>query len=300
MYDDDVPPPLLLSSSSKYTKVAKYPTRNIKTPIVLVYGGSDSLVDITVMLRELPRQTVATEIPHYEHLDFLWARDVNSQVFQHVFDALESFTGAEHTKEEYERYRNARRSSLSASSFFRRHTQRNSDTALDSDVSTAAGTGSATEEGPTVEHREIVDGDARDERTGSPERVSSSHRHIPQLHESAIPSPNRDSLRARPRNTRASVAENDYTCHSPSSTRSLLSQDGVAEEGLDGSIHQDDEEVPAQLRTPKRRGTGGSHMSIESITKGGRGISLGAGKQGRIPGPELVDDVHVLVLTFNS
>ena len=112
MYDDDVQPPLLLSTSSKYTKVAKYPTRNIKTPIVLVYGGSDSLVDIKVMLRELPSQTVATEIPHYEHLDFLWARDVDAQVFQHVFDALESFTGAEHTPEEYERYHSARVTSL--------------------------------------------------------------------------------------------------------------------------------------------------------------------------------------------
>ncbi|EON99560.1 putative sterol esterase tgl1 protein [Phaeoacremonium minimum UCRPA7] len=125
MYDDEAP----LRSSSKYTKVARYPTRNIRTPIVLVYGGSDSLVDIRVMLRELPRQTVATEIPHYEHLDFLWARDVDVQVFQHVFDALESFTGAEHSKEEYARYRSARHQSLSASASFRRHVGNNSDVA---------------------------------------------------------------------------------------------------------------------------------------------------------------------------
>jgi lysosomal acid lipase/cholesteryl ester hydrolase len=119
MYDDDVHPPISLSSSKKYTRVPKYPTRNIRTPIVLVYGGSDSLVDIKVMLRELPKQTVATEIRHYEHLDFLWARDVDSQVFPHVFDALESFTGAEHTKEEYDRYRTARHNtSLSVSQSF--------------------------------------------------------------------------------------------------------------------------------------------------------------------------------------
>lgn len=134
MFDDDVQPPLSLSS--KYTKVAKYPTRNIRTPIVLVYGGSDSLVDIKVMLRELPRKTVATEIPHYEHLDFLWARDVDSQVFPHVFDALESFTGAEHTKEEYERYRSARHTSLSASSSFRRYEHRGSDI-VESDIGSA-------------------------------------------------------------------------------------------------------------------------------------------------------------------
>lgn len=114
MYDDDVHPPLfspLSSRSQRYTKVARYPTRNIKTPIVLVYGGSDSLVDIKAMMKELPSQTVANEVPHYEHLDFLWARDVAEMVFGHVFDALESFTGAEHTREEYERYRVKRETS---------------------------------------------------------------------------------------------------------------------------------------------------------------------------------------------
>jgi len=115
MYDDDVQPVMALGSVSKYTKVAKFPTRNIKTPIVLVYGGSDSLVDIDVMLKELPPHTVATEIPHYEHLDFLWAREVDTLVFPHVFDALESFCDAEHSKEEYERYRSARHQSLGAS-----------------------------------------------------------------------------------------------------------------------------------------------------------------------------------------
>ena len=112
MYDDDVQPVVSLGSVSKYTKVAKFPTRNIKTPIVLLYGGSDSLVDINVMLKELPPHTVATEIPHYEHLDFLWAREVDTLVFPHVFDALESFCDAEHSKEEYERYRSARHASL--------------------------------------------------------------------------------------------------------------------------------------------------------------------------------------------
>jgi lysosomal acid lipase/cholesteryl ester hydrolase len=114
MYDDDVQPVVSLSSVSKYTKVAKFPTRNIKTPIVLVFGGSDSLVDINVMLKELPSHTVVTEIPHYEHLDFLWAREVDTLVFPHVFDALESFCDAEHSKEEYDRYRSARHASLGA------------------------------------------------------------------------------------------------------------------------------------------------------------------------------------------
>ena len=93
MYDDEVQAPLSVTNGSKYYKPAKYPTRNIRTPIVLLYGGSDSLVDIKVMLKELPRHTVATEIPHYEHLDFLWAADVHRLVYPHVLSALEFHSG---------------------------------------------------------------------------------------------------------------------------------------------------------------------------------------------------------------
>ncbi|KAL2426464.1 putative lipase C16A3.12c [Exophiala dermatitidis] len=88
MYDDDSSSKFSIGARNRYYKVAKFPTRNIRTPIVLVYGGSDSLVDIRIMLKELPRHTIAAEIPHYEHLDFLWAQDVHTQVFPHVLDAL--------------------------------------------------------------------------------------------------------------------------------------------------------------------------------------------------------------------
>jgi lysosomal acid lipase/cholesteryl ester hydrolase len=93
MYDDEAPNPIN-SNRTKYYKVAKFPTKNIKTPILLVYGGSDSLVDINVMLKELPRHTIAKEIPHYEHLDFLWASSVDQLVFPHVFEALKEYTGS--------------------------------------------------------------------------------------------------------------------------------------------------------------------------------------------------------------
>jgi lysosomal acid lipase/cholesteryl ester hydrolase len=94
MYDDEAPNPMT-SNRGKYYKVAKFPTKNIKTPIVLVYGGSDSLVDINIMLKELPRHTIAKEIPHYEHLDFLWASNVDQLVFPHVFEALDEYTGSD-------------------------------------------------------------------------------------------------------------------------------------------------------------------------------------------------------------
>ena len=99
MYDDDVQAPLSLGASDRYYKVAKFPTRNIKTPIVLVYGGSDSLVDIRVMLEQLPKHTVAKEIPHFEHLDFLWGQDVEYLVFPHVFEALAAHAGRDHLRQ---------------------------------------------------------------------------------------------------------------------------------------------------------------------------------------------------------
>lgn len=94
MYDDDTSNAMSIGASNYYYKVAKFPTKNIKTPIVLVYGGSDSLVDIKVMLKELPRHTYAQEIKHFEHLDFLWAQDVDKLVFPHVFDALGYYSNA--------------------------------------------------------------------------------------------------------------------------------------------------------------------------------------------------------------
>ena len=98
MFDDDVQAPLSLGASDRYYRVAKFPTRNIKTPIVLVYGGSDSLIDIRVMLKELPRHTVAKEVPHFEHLDFLWGQEVERLVFPHVFEALSEYAGRDHMK----------------------------------------------------------------------------------------------------------------------------------------------------------------------------------------------------------
>ncbi|KAH6864969.1 hypothetical protein J4E91_006677 [Alternaria rosae] len=107
MYDDEAPNPIT-SNRSKYYKVAKFPTKNIKTPIVLVYGGSDSLVDINVMLKELPAHTIAKEIPHYEHLDFLWAQSVHTLVFPHVFEALDKFAGSEAAALESQKQRRLR------------------------------------------------------------------------------------------------------------------------------------------------------------------------------------------------
>lgn len=124
MYDDDVQAPLSIGGGSKYYKVARFPTRNIKTPIVLVYGGCDNLVDIKVMLNQLPSHTAAvkvstitswhtipltaSQVPHFEHLDFLWGDDVDKHVFPHVFDALESYADTNRNKEKLFSFRTTR------------------------------------------------------------------------------------------------------------------------------------------------------------------------------------------------
>lgn len=283
MYDDDVHPPISLSSSSKYTKVAKYPTRNIKTPIVLVYGGSDSLVDIKVMLRELPKQTVATEIPHYEHLDFLWARDVDTMVFPHVFDALESFTGAEHTKEEFERYRAARHTSMSAKTSFNigdGARQSSVGDLPDSDVTTSKENGDEGQESEPQSQWKVAGNLPLDEsqpvqnlqNTGLPRQQPTStphqHSHIP------VPSP----LPAR------------------LSGRRQHGRHGSVDEGS-GSDHQSSPDRPAHQtteshggrRTPettptRRRKLGCSGhsagLSLDSVhwTREGKGIALGASR----------------------
>ncbi|WYZ39241.1 hypothetical protein EsH8_III_001155 [Colletotrichum jinshuiense] len=249
MYDDDVHPPVSLSSSSKYTKVAKYPTRNIKTPIVLVYGGSDSLVDIKVMLKELPPQTVATEIPHYEHLDFLWGSDVDVQVFPHVFDALDSFTDALHSKEEYDRYQVARQESLLGSgNAYRGHAQRESDIS----ASEASNAGDDSRNGNGIETPV-----SQNKTRGRP---------------SGIPSPYGTT---RMRTPYAQVA-NDDDSPSPSPDRPP-SRVVEGEDRPDSSLETRESPTSKLKGIGVRRGSGGSHLSLDSMREG-RGISLGTSK----------------------
>ncbi|KAI8681607.1 AB hydrolase-1 domain-containing protein [Fusarium keratoplasticum] len=241
MYDDDVHQPMSVITTSKYSKVAKYPTRNIKTPIVLVYGGSDSLVDIKVMLKELPPQTVATEIPHYEHLDFLWARDVDIQVFQHVFDALDSFTDAEHSKEEYDKYYISRQESLLGSGYAFGYSYRGSE----SESSTLTPSVESQSNGvPLAPHR------AREHSTGIPSPVNTTRARV--------------SLAAG-----TIVDGRPVTPDLPGGGR--LSGRGSPDEG---------HESPTTARikaSAKRRGSNGSNISLDSM-RSGRGISVGASK----------------------
>ena len=75
MYDDDdlevsVPQPRNGSNPSSGPTAycpARFPTKNISSPIVLFYGDSDSLVDINLMLKELPANSIAIPLEVSKH-----------------------------------------------------------------------------------------------------------------------------------------------------------------------------------------------------------------------------------------
>ncbi|KAG9101169.1 hypothetical protein FRC06_003305 [Ceratobasidium sp. 370] len=89
MYDDEVQAPVsFLGKKFYHPAKARFPTRNIVTPIFLLYGEIDSLVDIDVMLAELPKHTTYQGVPNHEHVDMLWGRDVHQVVIPHVLRVL--------------------------------------------------------------------------------------------------------------------------------------------------------------------------------------------------------------------
>lgn len=244
MYDDDVQRPLSIGSVSKYTKVARFPTRNIKTPIVLVYGGSDSLVDINVMLKELPSHTIATEIPHYEHLDFLWARDVATLVFPHVMDALESFSDAEHTKEDYIRYRATRDAST-------HRTLPPPVYASEEDKSPIVDSyASAAKVAPRPGANAVV---------ASKPRVNMG---------SGIPSPNGRRRRM--------LTDDDSSTSTSLNAAHVRTATAIGSEGTG----DDEPSSPAEARLQRtmRSGSSGSNISFDGSSLRGRGITLGVGK----------------------
>ncbi|KAI9047006.1 hypothetical protein LZ554_009080 [Drepanopeziza brunnea f. sp. 'monogermtubi'] len=255
MYDDDVQPALSLSTVNRYTKVAKFPTRNIKTPVILVYGGCDSFMDIDVMLRELPIHTVAIRIPHFEHLDFLWAREVNSLVFPHVFDALESFYDAEHSKEEYERYRRARRASL-ASTTHQLHTR-----PLGEDGSPTYADKAAT---PANGDPNALVVRTKDDGTGNGV-VSEADVSLPTA-----------SMRKRARNQHKAMEESSARGSSPTPNRHIKT---ISVDDESGSGSGEGRSSPTHTHGRRSSSNGSSNISFASLTGDRqRGISLGVGR----------------------
>ncbi|ORX96336.1 alpha/beta-hydrolase [Basidiobolus meristosporus CBS 931.73] len=66
-----------------------FATNQITTPIAMFYGGSDSLCNIDTLKSQLPELQECHEVKHFEHLDFLWARDAKELVYSKVLRILE-------------------------------------------------------------------------------------------------------------------------------------------------------------------------------------------------------------------
>ncbi len=90
MYDDDFISPVARTTVSSY-RPARFPTKNIVTPIVLLYGDTDSLVHIETILSQLPEHAIAKPLRTYEHLDILWGKNVHKDVIPEVLNTLEYF-----------------------------------------------------------------------------------------------------------------------------------------------------------------------------------------------------------------
>lgn len=83
-------PRLPTNTRTRSYRPVRFPTQNITTPIVLVYGTADSLVDIDSMLIELPEHsTTVVTLDGYEHLDVLWGSNIHVDVIPEVVGALQ-------------------------------------------------------------------------------------------------------------------------------------------------------------------------------------------------------------------
>ncbi|KAK9318909.1 Alpha/Beta hydrolase protein [Lipomyces orientalis] len=90
MFDDGISSPLRRYGDAFY-KSTQFPTRNIRSPICLIYGTSDSLLDIDSMLRELPSHVLAIPVKDYEHLDIIWGKEVHYLVIPRVLSVLDKY-----------------------------------------------------------------------------------------------------------------------------------------------------------------------------------------------------------------
>lgn len=67
----------------------EYPLGQIRAPLALFYGGADALPDMDWLLAALrPTLCCVKCIPHYEHLDFVWADDAATLVYGDVVRLL--------------------------------------------------------------------------------------------------------------------------------------------------------------------------------------------------------------------
>ncbi|KAI8889909.1 alpha/beta-hydrolase [Backusella circina FSU 941] len=70
---------------------AKFPTKQITTPIALFYGSADTLVDYDTLTAHLPKLAFVKNIKGWEHMDFLWANGLEKKVYPDIIYLLTHF-----------------------------------------------------------------------------------------------------------------------------------------------------------------------------------------------------------------
>ncbi|CAM9010245.1 unnamed protein product [Wickerhamomyces anomalus] len=103
MYDEGLVSPLtkITSTNLKVHRVAPFPVQTISAPIYLIYGKNDMLIDINPTRAALTscKEIEAIGIDTYEHMDVLWARDVEEKVFKPVIDKIDKYNKQNQTME---------------------------------------------------------------------------------------------------------------------------------------------------------------------------------------------------------
>ncbi|GAM22149.1 hypothetical protein SAMD00019534_053240, partial [Acytostelium subglobosum LB1] len=69
-----------------------YHPGQIQTKFAMFYGGSDTLPNTKLLLEHLPKDksVMVHEVPEYEHLDLIWAKDAHHKVFSKIVKLLNS------------------------------------------------------------------------------------------------------------------------------------------------------------------------------------------------------------------
>ena len=90
MYDDL--PSLMPGTQSPGYKVPVFPTKQIQTPVALMYGGKDTLPDIPYILRNIKKPLMCLNVAEYEHLQFLWGMGQDLVLHPAILNLLDLYS----------------------------------------------------------------------------------------------------------------------------------------------------------------------------------------------------------------
>lgn len=79
------------------TTPPEFHPENVNVPVVLYSGTKDWLVtpsDVTTLVSKLPNLVKHKVIPHWQHLDFIWAMDAPEVCYDEMIDLLKVHVNA--------------------------------------------------------------------------------------------------------------------------------------------------------------------------------------------------------------